>query len=645
MSSAFKRAAHYLALHLFVCLLASTSPVNAQIELEVHVGFHGLFQLGQPFPLRVDLANLSRPVDGAVEVKVWKGGAVKGSEPYRFHYRREVLLPAQARRSVYFTVDPDSISRPLTVTFSSPEVNLSKEVDLRRHFSPSPLILFLTENSVAPSLPLTAESARPLIALNVGELPSEPRAYHGVSTVIFYEQSVRDLSRAKWAALETWLSAGGRIVVLGSIHYALYQEPSLARLLPVRVTGLKRLSALSGLEKVYGSKSAALKNVLVQDSSLVEGTAVVQEKGTPVLVEMSRGRGKVLYLSLDVGRPPVAQWQGLPLLFKDLLESSGERRAAPQTSWDDAVFSQLLLNPAIVSTYVPLRPLLLWLLAYFGALALLAWLWRERRMARRRLILCSLFLVFFSAFAGYLHFNQGGNIPEGVLLSSTLLESLPDGYVEAQSNVALFSTQRRHYSLQVESGWTDLEPVPRFGVSEEVALVVQEEGSSTRFRIPLREWDYRLFRLRSMAHFPLRTELQHHGDKLSIKVANLTGQDLTECWLLVAGQRFFLGDILHGSTQSREFSLVPERLAYPDGQAKKIDLREIRFQDRTREILFRYSFFPQDQGTTPWGAGGALFFGWVKAAPRRIWIDEPRILTHQYTLFRALMPLELETEL
>ena len=59
--------------------------------------------------------------------------------------------------------------------------------------------------------------------------------------------------------------------------------------------------------------------------------------------------------------------------------------------------------------------------------------------------------------AGYVYFSRGGNIPEGVLLISTVLENTGDDFVEAQANLALFSTQLRHYDLQLDRGW--IEPI------------------------------------------------------------------------------------------------------------------------------------------------------------------------------------------
>ncbi len=92
------------------------------IMIEPRVGFHGVFQLGRPFPFEIELNNTGRPAEGTLEVQVWKGGATKGGAPYLVKYRREFFSRAQTRKTVQLTVDPDFISRPLTIAFSSAEV-------------------------------------------------------------------------------------------------------------------------------------------------------------------------------------------------------------------------------------------------------------------------------------------------------------------------------------------------------------------------------------------------------------------------------------------------------------------------------------------------------------------------------------------
>ena len=68
-------------------------------------------------------------------------------------------------------------------------------------------------------------------------------------------------------------------------------------------------------------------------------------------------------------------------------------------------------------------------------------------------------------------------------------------------------------------------------------------------------------------------------------------------------------------------------------------LRDITFKDKTRDILFHSSFFPRDGEAARWSSGAAIFLGWVKDQNRRVWVDDPRIWTYNYTLFRMIFPL------
>src|SRR5258706_473521 len=345
----------------------------AEIALDVEVGFRGVFQLGRPFPIKVEVNNQGPAVEGTVEATVWQGSAVKGGGAFPVYHRRRLFVGAGARKSASFTIDPGAISRPLLVAFHSPRASAAREIDLRRHFTPAPLFLLLTESGLA-SVPALAGALNPLISVSPEELPSVADAYGGVASVVLYEPSLRELSGAQNAALDAWLASGGRIVALGSAHYAPYQEPALGRFLPVRVSGLKNFPSLSAVEKAYGAPPSALKNVAAQDAKLVEGKAVIEEEGSPILVEASRAKGKILYLALDLGRPPLSLWEGRARLFRELVAPAGESKGTPPPAWDDAIFSQLFLGRAVTAGYVPIGAFFSWTAFYLAGLRLLTWL-------------------------------------------------------------------------------------------------------------------------------------------------------------------------------------------------------------------------------------------------------------------------------
>ena len=613
---------------------------NAEIVIEPRIGFHGVFQLGRPFPLEVELSNSGRPAEGTLEIGVWKGGATKGGAPYPLYYRRELFLSPQSRKAVQLTVDPDFISRPLKIMFLSPTGTASREVDLRRYFSPAPVILFVSEGNTIPAVSLGSGLASRLVGLTLAELPPDPRALLGVSHLILYDQSLRDLSRSQLLALDTWLTAGGRMVILGSLNYSLYQEPAISRFLPVRVTGTKRISFHPPLGQ--SDRASPIADVWAQASTVVVGKVLAEAQGMPVLVEAGRGKGRITYLSVDVGRPPLSQWEGLPRFLQNLLTPTGGDDLTPRTRWDDAVFSQLILSPSFISTYLPTGSLFVAIVGYLIGVGVFVWLWQRQRFTRRTLVAAFLCFVALSTCGGYLLFSRGGNIPDGVLLSSTVMENSADGYVEAQSNLAMFSTQIRQYDLQIGRGWMELVPVAAPSRERpEPAVVFQDGSGSSRFQLPLREWDYRLFRVRFVDRFPLRAEFEQQGEKLLMRLNNQSSKDLTDCWLVVPGQRYPLGDIPRGASWTKEFPLAGEEIQERSGgrRSDSVDFRDISFKDKTREILFHSSFFPRDEGAVRWSTGAAVFFGWVMDPDRRVSVDDQRIRNYDYTLFRTIIPL------
>ena len=622
-------------------LLLLPSPTRAaEITLTVTIGYHGVFQLGRPFPIRVEVANTGPPVEGTVEATVWKGGGAKGIGSFPMRHRQTLLIGAAARKSATFTIDPGSVSRPLVVSFHGPGATATQEIDLRRHFVPSPVILLLTESDFS-ILPGLSTPANPLIAISPEELPSDPRAFAGVAAVVLYEPSLREISGAQNAALETWLTNGGKIVALGSLRYSLYQEAALSRFLPVRVSGLKRFAALPEMAKRYGGPASGA--VEIQDATVTDGRALVSEHGSPIVVEAERGKGKIVYLAVDIGRPPFSRWDGVARLLKDLTAAPAENSSAPAAAWDDAVFSQLLLNRAVSSMYLPVGAFAAWIVGYLIALGVLTWCWDRRRLVPRSLGIGFLTVVFFSSIVGYIYFSRGDGIPDGVLVTSTLLDSLSGGEVEASSNAALFSTIRRDYDVFVEKGWTDFDPLPRrSAVAEENSVTVEEEGGRPRLRMALKAWDYRLFRLRSVTRLPVRVELAAEADRRLIKVSNDSAQDLTDCWAVVTGQIVSLGDIPAGRTRVRELPASASDPAAAGGRAYRAGLRDVHFKDPVRELLLRYSYFPQEQ-TNAW-TGAGLFFGWLQTAPRGVTVAGGKVRERDYAFFRAAFPAGEEEE-
>lgn len=171
--------------------------------------------------------------------------------------------------------------------------------------------------------------------------------------------------------------------------------------------------------------------------------------------------------------------------------------------------------------------------------------------------------------------------------------------------------------------------------------MLQEGSGTSRFQLPLKEWDHRLFKLRFVERFPFQVQFEQKSDSLLIKIDNQSGKNLTDCSLMVAGRRYALGDIPRGARWTQEFPL-PLRAAREEsglGRSDAMALRDVSFNDKTRDILFHSSLFASDAGTMPPASDAVVFFGWVNEPDRRVWVDDSGIWAYDYTLFRSILPL------
>ncbi len=608
-------------------------PAPAQVSIHAQPGFGGIFRLGEPFPVRIELVNSGAAVRGVLEVVEARGGPTRGMDSYSFVQQRDLFLSAHARKVLFVTVDPDTVAQPLVLRFTGGGRSHETAVTLRGRFTGQPLVLLLTRSNVAPAIPLPYDTPVPVVSIPLSDLPEEARAYGGVWTIMLYEQSLRAMSRRQRAALERWLSSGGTLAVLGGAHFALYRDRATAPLLPVAVRGVKRVDALPELSARFGG---ALADLLVQDAVAdAASTVLVEEGGAPILVQRDHGAGRVAWLALDVGRPPVSDWTGLPALLGEVLGKPPPRGSDPWSAWNREVFAILLQNFGFSSLRSPTLLLLLALGLYVGSLLLWFRYWRSAA-AGYRLALVPAGLVAASALGGYGYFDRGGHVPDGILISSTVVDgSLWSEVAPVHANVGLFATRHKDFSFSLRGGWSQLDLVPAPGDEAGSSLVLRQGRPHAKVHVPLKEWNSALFKLRSLEPSPVGIDWQHTAETYRIGIANRGAGAFTDCWLVVGGRGYKLGDVPPGGVLRRELAVAPE------GAAEPHQPRDVTFDDEARQLLLRYSVFPDGEADDP---EAAFVIGWIGGDEPALAADDARVSAHHFKLFRVALPVGAEEE-
>jgi hypothetical protein len=112
----------------------------------------------------------------------------------------------------------------------------------------------------------------------------------------------------------------------------------------VRVTGTKRIDFVPSPD--LKGRTVALAGVWAQESKLLKGKALLENAGMPIIVAAGRGRGRIVYLALDIGRPPLTQWDGLGKFLQTLFAPADFDVPGPRSEWNDSVFAQLVCLPS-----------------------------------------------------------------------------------------------------------------------------------------------------------------------------------------------------------------------------------------------------------------------------------------------------------
>jgi hypothetical protein len=174
--------------------------------------------------------------------------------------------------------------------------------------SVSVLSKLVAPTGAQPQLQYTAPSALPAAAAPLG-------AFRAITVD---QADTSDLSPAQGEALESYVEAGGTLVVAGGLDWRAASAGLPASLLPGHATDRVSTLALPDIARLLGT-SAVPGKVDVDGLEVTPGDAETLVQGASALVlEGGRGRGHVVLCAFDPAASPLATWPGTPALLSRL---------------------------------------------------------------------------------------------------------------------------------------------------------------------------------------------------------------------------------------------------------------------------------------------------------------------------------------
>ena len=344
-----KRRAAWLLLGV---LLWPAAACAQQAELpefvNIRVGFADQYKAGAWTPVELTLRGGTLPATGRVTVTVHDNDGV----PCRVAAQEAScqVLPGQetsVTAYVRFGHRSDSLEATFQVgreTLASKTFEAAGEPDAE-HFRDAlqsrGLIVHVGRASAgleeAASLVKTdMREPRAVVARvqDAGWLPTRWYGYEGVDTVVLstsQPEIYRKLTsnNARVEALDQWVRLGGTLVLsVGSqADEILRGDAPLARFAPGRFASLVSLHQAGALE-TYASSSIAVPSPVGNEQAGIRAARLADVKGKidlsegdlPLVIRTARGFGQVVFIAVDLDRPPLSRWGDRRLLAARLLD-------------------------------------------------------------------------------------------------------------------------------------------------------------------------------------------------------------------------------------------------------------------------------------------------------------------------------------
>lgn len=345
---------------LFGSSAVATEPEANRVEIRsIRVGFAGRYKAGVWTPVEVEIRGAGHAVSGRVVFTTADGDGVASRVVAPAQGACHVLegKPARVRAYVRF----GRVKSDLSVEFRCADKPLARRVFrsgvVGDPDSLPPALLCGEQLVVVLGMPAaTIEEAISFLEQQPGEktvvahlddltqLPDQWFGYEGVRTVVVGTGDAaigkRGLTPRQVAALEEWITMGGRLVLsVGSgADAALRAGAPWARFAPGRLDAMVTLRQLGALE-AYAGSSVAIAGTQSARPELrapllaeVAGVVEAREANLPLVVRRAYGFGQVVFAAFDLQSPVLADWQDRGLLVGKLLDLPTARYEATDES-------------------------------------------------------------------------------------------------------------------------------------------------------------------------------------------------------------------------------------------------------------------------------------------------------------------------
>lgn len=591
-----RRYAGWSALVFLAC--ACPTACLGFIQFDVFLGYDGIIPEASWFPVVCEVKNDEPAFNGVVEIS---SSFLKDAQKTR----TVVELPTGTLKRLVVPVFST------TRGYSSWDIRLldergkvrSEQMGLRprKQVSAQTPILGALPRTPAGTPPIRAilpqnPELQPVAArFQVPVFPDNPLALEGMSLLYLNSEKAIDLRPSQVNAIQTWVRAGGHLVVAVEQVTDVNSLAWLKTLLPCEVSEIRTVQRHKELHEWLQTETRGEirkptvprqkqgKPVLgpqisypfaylpadeifeaapmqVATGKVREGRVIVSSDGVPLLVTALKGRGRVTAMMFSPEREPFRSWQLVPTFWAKLgdvpLEwySSSDFNQAGGGWGTDGVFGAMVETRQVHK--LPLEWLLLLLVGYLVVIGPLDQYWLKR-IGKPMLtwITFPCYVVFFC----FLIYLIGYKLRAGDLEWNELhiVDVLADGTrseLRGHSFASIYSPSNDRYPLAGEQKYSALrgEFAGWGGVEGYERAIFNQVGDNFKAEVFVPVWSSQVYVSDWIDSVlpPLRFTLEPDSGGWKVMVENRTSRKLTNAGLVVGNEYAPLGDLPPGQTST-----------------------------------------------------------------------------------------------
>ena len=598
--------------------IGSMAPVAAAADgltMEAHTLLGGHARVGSWMAISVHLRNDGPPVDGELRL----AGGAQG----RTRFGTVVDLPTLSDKTYILYAQPPAFGRELEIALVSGEQKVATtKATFTVHDAGQMAIAVVAEKpgdivAGIDIVPNQNQQTATIIQIAPEDLPERVEAWGGLDRLVWQDVDSNRLSKLQLAALQGWIAAGGRLVIVGGTTGPSSLSAFPDGLMPYRPTATVDV-APSSITSLIGTVPAGAADLPALGGDPGPGRALATSGDRVVAAERAIGNGSVTLLGFDPTTKGLDS-AGVKDLWRRLLPVGVA--GGPTPGDDSQLVNAVSQLPSLALP--PIGGLIALLAAYILLVGPVNYL-VLKRLDRREWawvtmpVLILVFAVGAYAFGALL---RGSDILVNEVAIVRGAPGTTDG--TAQVYVGLFSPSRGTYQVQVPGGALLSAPISAdfFGGDGTASALDVLQGDPARVRdLAVSFGSLRTIRAETPVKVPLiDADLRVADNHLTGTIHNASSGVIEKPAIVLGSTVAVLDDLAPGATARVDTALSPgafgqalsDRVVGPAFFGDASDFTADRMNLYIRHSMIdQLTYDPNFGATNQLNADGPVILGW-----------------------------------